>query len=341
MYFENEYFDEEERDGFVIAPMMKRAWAAQLEVFDVIREVCIKNDINYYACGGTLLGAIRHKGFIPWDDDMDICMIRNDYMRFIEIAPKELPEGFVLAGMYANNKRLWLANQTMQARVIADEEFFPLPKYMNRFHGYPYPRIGIDIFPYEMLDEDYETIYHHHRIYFDGHYLMRNWYELKKLGSLNKLVREFEKNTQTVIDRSDEDMIRKQIAMIADGYASSASRDTAKTVSNITGFTHPNGFPPIKDYTEYVKHTLPIEWYGDGVDLPYENTKMRVGSDYIKIVEAIFGKEYMTPVKFSALHEYPFYKIQEAEFRRMLDESGVNVSNEEFCRNWHLANGGH
>ncbi len=340
MFFENDFFEEEVREGFTVSSMMKRAWAACLEVYDVIRNVCDANGIRHYACGGTLLGAIRHKGFIPWDDDMDICMMRDDYMKFIEIAPSALPEGFVLAGMYADDKRLWLANQTMQARVIADEEFFSLPAYMNRFHGYPYPRIGIDIFPYEMLDDDYETIHHNHRIYFHSHVLMRNWDSLKHDGTLKTTLHDFERVTGSHIDTSDSDLARQQIVRIGDKYGTNADRESATRVTNITELSFANGFPSLQGYMPIMERMIPIELYGEGVDIPFENTTMRVGSEYLQIVERIFGPNYMTPVKFAAGHEYPFYKNQEAEFRRMLDESGVTVLIEDFCKNWHLANGG-
>ena len=64
------YFEGEERNGFYIEPMMKRAWAAQIEVLLEVQKVCEKNEIQYFAEYGTMLGAVRHKGFIPWDDDI-------------------------------------------------------------------------------------------------------------------------------------------------------------------------------------------------------------------------------------------------------------------------------
>ena len=82
MKFPKDFFSEEDRNGFVVPEMMKRAWAAELEVLEVIRTLCLSEGIKWYAFYGTLLGAIRHKGFIPWDDDIDIYMTETDYSRF-------------------------------------------------------------------------------------------------------------------------------------------------------------------------------------------------------------------------------------------------------------------
>ena len=72
LVFQEEYFNEEEREGFLIESMMKRAWAAQIVVLREIDRICRRHGIQYFLDWGTLLGAARYKGFIPWDDDMDI-----------------------------------------------------------------------------------------------------------------------------------------------------------------------------------------------------------------------------------------------------------------------------
>ena len=85
-----DFFKEEVRCDYLVSAKMKRIWAVLLDMYLSFAEVCEKHGLKYFVVGGTLLGAIRHKGFIPWDDDFDVGMLRDDYEEFIKIAAKEI-----------------------------------------------------------------------------------------------------------------------------------------------------------------------------------------------------------------------------------------------------------
>lgn len=75
--------------------LLREIQLVQLEIACEIKRVCEENKINFFLSDGTLIGAVRHHGFIPWDDDLDIGMLREDYNRFAEIAPAALNEAYV------------------------------------------------------------------------------------------------------------------------------------------------------------------------------------------------------------------------------------------------------
>ncbi|MEF9917337.1 MAG: LicD family protein [Lachnospiraceae bacterium] len=77
--------------GYTVTQKMKRIWAVQLDMLKVFKDFCEKHNLRYYMWSGTLLGAVRHQGFIPWDDDVDVVMPREDYIRFQKLAVEELP----------------------------------------------------------------------------------------------------------------------------------------------------------------------------------------------------------------------------------------------------------
>ncbi len=81
-----EFLQEQELCGYTVSADMKKVWAVELDLLEQLKEVCRRHGLTYYAGGGTMLGAIRHKGFIPWDDDIDVFMFREDYEKLLTVA---------------------------------------------------------------------------------------------------------------------------------------------------------------------------------------------------------------------------------------------------------------
>ena len=85
---------EEVRNGYNITEKQKKIWAIELDLFQELLRVCKKHDIKVFAYAGTILGAVRHKGFIPWDDDMDACLERKEYEKLLAVAPYEFKDPY-------------------------------------------------------------------------------------------------------------------------------------------------------------------------------------------------------------------------------------------------------
>lgn len=115
------------------------------DILDFIVDVCQKNDITYFLCGGTLLGAFRHQGFIPWDDDIDVMMPRPDYERFLELFPKH---AYLELRNCRNDKDYPLAFSTVNdARTIKVEK--KLRKKLRDKLS-----VNVDVFPIDGLPDN-------------------------------------------------------------------------------------------------------------------------------------------------------------------------------------------
>lgn len=120
----------------------------ELEILKAIRDICESNGIDYWLDGGTILGAMRHKGFIPWDDDIDIAMRRDDIPRFVEAAQRELPDGLFMQTMESDPScRLPIikVRDTNSFLVEGGDDFNrPYLKglYVDIFPLMPYPSIS-------------------------------------------------------------------------------------------------------------------------------------------------------------------------------------------------------
>ena len=91
---------DEMRSGILVTSQRKKLWNVQIGLINEFARVCKKYNLRWFACGGTLLGAARHKGFIPWDDDVDVAMFRPDYNKFLAAAYKEIDYPFFVDNWY-------------------------------------------------------------------------------------------------------------------------------------------------------------------------------------------------------------------------------------------------
>lgn len=112
----------------------------QLSLLNEFARLCDQNNLTYYLIGGTLLGAVRHKGFIPWDPDIDVAMMRKDYDKFIEIAEKQLDKNRYFLATFQNEKDHYSPHMLLHSNCV--EIFNPiLTKYRS------HKGIYLDIFP--------------------------------------------------------------------------------------------------------------------------------------------------------------------------------------------------
>ncbi|MFM1515470.1 LicD family protein [Helcococcus ovis] len=122
---------------------MTKLQKIELEILKKIDEVCKKHNIKYWIDSGTLLGAVRHKGFIPWDDDIDIAMLREDYEKFLKVAQKDFGNEYFLQTKNTDKKYpLFYAKVRKNNTSFVEWAF----RGLNMHHG-----IYVDVFIFDTL----------------------------------------------------------------------------------------------------------------------------------------------------------------------------------------------
>lgn len=131
---------------------LKTLQTLELENLDILISICEKYNLRYYLIGGTLIGVLRHHGFIPWDDDIDVGLPRPDYNKFVKVAAKELPEFMDIKTMTSdpnykcyftrlinNKKKIYWDHGQYKAKIGVWMDVFPLDglpdnKLMRKLH---------------------------------------------------------------------------------------------------------------------------------------------------------------------------------------------------------------
>lgn len=314
MKFSRDFFKEEYRNDFLVPEMMKRAWAAKLELLQIVIDICRKHKLTYFADYGTLLGAIRHKGFIPWDDDIDISLKRPDYNKLISLLPDELPDGIALAGLYAKNDAQFV--RTCQSIVVTVASAWKLSDYMQRFHGFPYRNTGIDIFPLDYFPDDPKAGEVQRHLVQKIFLCARDWAHYdEKTREMH--LDEIESLCNVRIARNSH--IPQSLLQLQDSMRALYTESECSLLADDSFWLKQKPAPANK------------EWYNETVAVPFENLMIDVPVCYPDLLRYHYG-DYMTPVMFTSDHTYPFYAPEERALRSYLDSHGYKGSIDDFVR---------
>lgn len=245
----------------------------ELKIFKIFIEICKNNNLRYMICGGSFLGAVRHKGFIPWDDDIDVAMPRPDFEKFLVIAPDILPED-----LYLSTYKFGEQHITLVAMIINKNKDFTLNNSAKQIQtgawidilvidGAPEPGIrrklfGVKYMYYRMMNQfaHFDEIVNLNK--------ERPWYE--------NLAIKFAQITK----------IEKRIDPIKIGdkfhkFLKANPYETSRYVATFMGAAKMN-------------EILPREIYGEGSDYEYEGMIVKGPDKYDEYLSHFYG-DYMVP----------------------------------------------
>ena len=250
--------------------MLDKLHKVQLEMGIEVKGICEKHNIKYSIIAGTLLGAVRHKGFIPWDDDLDIGMLRKDFDRFIEVCEKELRDKYFL--------------QTWETDCG-----FALPIAKIRKNGTRFVEkssskadlhsgIYIDIFPFDNVPNS-RCI----RIFQD-----KSTYILKRILLIK----------MDYILWEDDQFVKKTLYKILKVFSRIVSIKNIKKIlykiMTISNNKESEKVVAIGGAYTYKKESIKREWLEAQRNIEFEDTKFSAPVDYIDYLKYFYGA-YMTP----------------------------------------------
>lgn len=256
----------------------------QIDILDSVHKFCVENGIKYYLFSGTLLGALRHKGYIPWDDDIDITMLRNDYNRFIELYRdnRYVVECHEKSKYYEHAFMKVCDTRTL---LIEDEKNPSRAKY----------GVNIDVFPLDSLTDDVE----------DGLSLMKRIMPYGTILNIKNIVRSKKRGIgktivipilQTLFKVFPNRWLFHRIDAIATTYS---NNDNSKYIGQIAHYTGKGK----REITER-------KWFGEGIEIEFEGKKYIAPSNPACVMTRLYG-DYMKlpPVEQRvSLHTFKVYE---------------------------------
>jgi lipopolysaccharide cholinephosphotransferase len=241
-----------------------------------IKEVCAEHNLKYYIIGGTLLGAARHKGFIPWDDDIDIHMPREDYNKLIELQ-KDGKLKNTLHAYELNKKYKYLFGKYSDDNTRVKELYLDAGKF----------GLAVDIFPIDGLGDTYE----------EAHAMLKKikpWTKLQKVSLINKWF--------------------KLAILFTPGFwllliKGFVNRKYLKLHSKHSFYD--KNFVGTFVIRAQERRIFKKELYADTVLLPFETEEFHAPIGYKEWLEQFYGKNYMDipPIEKQANHGFTAWEI--------------------------------
>lgn len=300
--FSENFFEDEVRDGFYIPSVVKHAWAAELTALAEIDRICQKHNITYYAEWGTLLGAVRHKGFIPWDDDLDIGMRRKDYEKFLQVAPLEFKEGYSIFN-FNTQPDFW----HFLARVVVKPQICFEEAHLEKYHGFPYI-VGLDIFVLDNVCDDEKK--EEERVKKAEYVIAVADGMSGKSPDFNEHLNRIEQLCHVKLKRNlDDNQMRIQLYNVAEKLFSLFDNEKCKYLTQLM------------PYGMYGRKTrYPAKYFENVIRIPFEGTTIPVPSCFDRVLRTKYG-DYMRLVRNAGGHDYPFFESQRRQlFEAMGDE---------------------
>ena len=253
----------------------------ELTVLDLIDSICSKHNITYFADWGTYLGAIRHKGFVPWDDDLDICMHRNELNKFLAVAKEELPEGYSVMSFH-NNDYSW----KFIYNIVPNDHMCFTPEYLKLHYSFPYI-VAIDIFIIDNISDD------------DSIEQSRNEQVKRLLNEADKI---------SLSEQSEPDKLNKMRALYDEAeklLQLENEHDTKRVVQKVPWGVYHNRTYDKSDFINAVR-------------VPFEMTSVPVPLCFNKILSSKYGN-FMNIVFGGGGHNYPYYIGQKKALKEDFD----------------------
>lgn len=299
-----QFYEDEVREGFYVPSDIKQAWGAQIQVLNEIDRICNFLGIKYFIAMGTFLGTVRHAGFIPWDDDLDICMLRDDYNRFLDEGVPMLPEGYEVYNLKNREEHTYFNTNIVARNRICFE-----PEHLEKFHGFPYI-VGLDLFMLDYISKDAKKM---ELMRLETQYILKTSDEIRD-GKISEDERKErfkfleERFGIRVPANLNDNKIRQFLDVKADELFASFvnEKDEAEWVVYMMPFG-------INNVRAVSKRDFSMQVY-----LPFETAEVPVPLLYDDALKNLH-RDYMAIHKGLGVHPYPFFLKSREDLQEVLD----------------------